>query len=253
MNQQPSRALCLWPGLAGLWLRGQWSSLILAAAFSLLLNLALATSFVWPELMGSRFSLVVWPILAITWTVSFWITWKTLDRFAESPQKPSATDDTLFIQAQTEYLKEDWALCQQILVRQLHEEPRDLESRLLLATTLRRLGSVDAANHQLVMLQRIDGWQSWQTEINDERALLDCDRENIDKTEIDNPEESKQVGIADNDKPVTGQTTTEAGFVRLGKALKLSQPDSDSTVEAPNESTTLNQPAIPDQHNQRAA
>ncbi len=173
MNPDRTRALCLWPGLAGIWLRGQWSSLVLAAGFSLLLNLALAGSFIWPELLGPRFSLVVWPILAIGWTLSFGISWKMLDRRGETAGFSGATDDTLFIQAQTEYLKGDWELCHRLLVQQLTDQPRDLESRLLLASTLRRLHRRDAARQQLVMLQRIDGWQTWQPEIHRELARLD--------------------------------------------------------------------------------
>ncbi len=44
--------LCGWPGLPGLWYRGYASSLLVAFGFSILLNLAVISSFIWPWSLG---------------------------------------------------------------------------------------------------------------------------------------------------------------------------------------------------------
>ncbi len=245
MNQQPSRALCLWPGLAGLWLRGQWGSLGLAVSFSLLLNLALAGSFVWPDLPGPHFSLVAWPLLAVAWLVSLGISWKSLDRMADPRQFAGAGDDTLFIQAQTEYLKGDWELCEQLLVRRLTDHPRDLASRLLLATTLRRAGRRDTARQHLDTIQKIDGWQIWQAEIHRERGLLDT-AGSIDETgESDSRETDLTIAVVDGDAGDAGdrgreQAETNSGFVRLGEGLERAdtKPLVEKSDHNPDESQT---------------
>jgi hypothetical protein len=173
MEQQPSRILCLWPGLAGLWLRGRLTSLLLAAGFSLLLNVVLAGSLIWPELTGSMFRMMAWPAVAIVWILSTWHSWKTLGRLAETTSRHAPDQDALFIQAQSEYLNGNWVPCEQLIARQLRQCPRDLESRLLLATMFRRTGRMEAARRQLDTLCKFDGWQQWQLEIARERTALE--------------------------------------------------------------------------------
>jgi hypothetical protein len=41
-----------WPGRARLWLRGGWTDLGLAVAFAAVLNFALVTTFIWPQLLS---------------------------------------------------------------------------------------------------------------------------------------------------------------------------------------------------------
>jgi hypothetical protein len=171
MTVIPVRALQLWPGLPGLWMHGRWSSLVLAAGFALLLNLALAGTFLWPDLWEWQINAAAWPILAIVWAVSFWHSRRA--SFEPDFSAPAASPDAdLFIQAQTEYLKGNWDTTRRLLTQRLTAAPRDLESRLLLATMLRRTGSSEPARHQLQSLQRLDGSAFWQREIDHELALL---------------------------------------------------------------------------------
>jgi hypothetical protein len=44
------RLLCLWPGLARLWLRGDLRGLLAAVGFAGLLNAALVATLIWPEI-----------------------------------------------------------------------------------------------------------------------------------------------------------------------------------------------------------
>ncbi len=173
MNHHPHRGLCFWPGLVGLWMRGQWNSLVLAVGFAMMLNLALACSFIWPDLLGQPFSLVAWPVLTVTWVLSFWLSWKTVDSFAETSGFTADQHDTLFIQAQTEYLNGNLSGCYQMLAKHLSGNPGDLESRLLLATTCRRLARLDEAFHQLATFRKIDGWQQWSNEVQRELQMID--------------------------------------------------------------------------------
>lgn len=144
----------------------------MAVGFAVLFNLALAVSFVWPGMAAGWLVRAIWVGVILAWSISFWLTWRQQESAAPPKSTPAADDDTLFIQAQTEYLKGDWAAAEQRLVRGLKRDPRDLESRLLLATVLRRSGRAEAARHQLDTLRKIDGWQHWQPETESELRLL---------------------------------------------------------------------------------
>lgn len=187
MNWGPL-SLSLWPGLARLWMRGEWSALILAVGFSLMLNLALVSTFVWPELIGPGFSAVVWPVLGLVWLVSAWSCWQQqnelftrqvrIDDIAAS--KDETVNDRLFIEAQTEYLKGNWERTQLLLERQLGRFPRDASSRLLLATMYRRTGKLGQSQLQLDELEKIDQSKPWQFEIARERELTKAARSEED-------------------------------------------------------------------------
>ena len=209
-------------------MRGQWNSLVLAVAFSMMLNLALACSFVWPDLLGETFPLVAWPILTVTWCLSFWVSWKSIDSFAETRGFTAEQYDTLFIQAQTEYLNGNFPVCFQMLTRHLTDNPRDLESRLLLATTCRRLDRHDDAFHQLATFRKIDGWQQWSNEVQRELQLIenltDEDQIEADSGEMEASAVSIRIDAHNMDKspesnePEINQPASERE-IRLGQSI----------------------------------
>ncbi len=167
--------LCLWPGLARLWTRGEWPSLIFAVAFGILLNLALISSLRWPELLGAGFPTLIWPILTGIWVVSALVArheLKILNARRNSAEEAAAVPDTLFIQAQREYLKRNWDAAETMLRRRLQFRPRDAEARLLLATIYRRRQRWAEATEELDTLQRFDESEGWQFEIAAERAAI---------------------------------------------------------------------------------
>ena len=171
-----SRLLCSWPGLPGLWYRGHFSSLLLAVGFAIVLNLALISSFVWPHCLGETFPAVAWPTLLILWTVAAYVSVSTLPDVMSvaSTAKVSAdeTSDTLFIQAQHEYLSGDWQAAESLLRQRLGRFPRDVESRLLLATLLRHDRRLEQASDQLDTIKKIDESYAWDFEIRRERKLI---------------------------------------------------------------------------------
>lgn len=174
--------LCCWPGLPGLWYRGRWSSLFLAVTFAILLNLTIIASFVWTGIFqDDAFPVIAWPVLLLTWFGSAMIARKNLpdvmsltkeDPILLADEESEALNDTLFIEARREYLKGHWNEAQGILQRQLKQFPRDIESRLLLATLFRHTRQFDDAVIQLKQIEKFDPAINWKNEIARERELL---------------------------------------------------------------------------------
>jgi hypothetical protein len=178
--------LCLWPGLARSWTKGDWPSLALAITFGAMLNLALVTSFKWPELLGDGFPTLIWPILAAVWIVSAMISHHELFTRQKRPQTAadlSPVPDTLFIQAQREYLRGNWADAESLLKRRLQFRSRDVESRLLLATLLRHRYRFVDARVELDTLARFDESEVWKFELERERQLLELDQQQLSDRE----------------------------------------------------------------------
>lgn len=169
--------LCSWPGLAGLWCRGYLGSLIVSIGFAILLNLALISTFIWPWSMGETFSIVSWPMILLVWSTSAWLTHKHLPDLMSVAPIPSADDaqlsDTLFIQAQSEYLKGHWAETESLLQQCLRRRPRDAEARLMLATLFRHTRRFENATEELDQLLKLDESQNWIPEIRREQKLMD--------------------------------------------------------------------------------
>jgi tetratricopeptide (TPR) repeat protein len=167
-----------------LWLRGEWTSLLLATAFSLLLNAAVLATFVWPEWLGAGFSTAIWPVLGGVWLASLWASWRqraelfgvAVERASPADEGRAKSDDRLFIEAQAEYLRGNLDRAGALLQRQLQRLPRDAPSRLLLATLFRRSGRLDEAEEQLIVLGKIDEAVSWLPEIGSEQRLIERDR-----------------------------------------------------------------------------
>ncbi len=185
-----SRLLCFWPGLARLWTKGDGSSLALALGFALILNLALISSFLWPELFGRGFPTMIWPILGVIWIVSAYISHQELAIRSQSREivreSDSPVPDTLFIQAQREYLRGNWSDAEKLLRNRLQFRPRDSEARLLLATSYRHQGKTELALQELTVLQRFDESAPWIIEIEQEIALNVQRREDLPDNQQDN-------------------------------------------------------------------
>ena len=189
--------LCGWPGLPQLWLRGNYTSLIWAIGFSVVLNLALVSTFIWPALLGDVAPAIAWPILFLVWLVTTWGALHSIVDLSKPPKMSSeqersdfsteksgiiVSDDpaelqrenshTLFNQAQREYLRGHWAEAESLLKRRLKLAERDIEARLLLATLFRHTERLDWASEQLLQLEKYDESVHWNFEIRRERELI---------------------------------------------------------------------------------
>ena len=201
--------MCGWPGLPGLWFRGQMSSLLVAIGFSILLNLALVSTFLWPRSMGETFPIVAWPMILLIWGTSTWLAYHRVTDVMSVPVSEKVADperpDTLFIQAQREYLGGHWEEAESLLRRRIQSAPRDMESRLLLATLLRHSRRLDQARDQLDEMKRFDESLEWDFEVDRERQLIEL---------IEQHEEAEQHLDPDDDLDDILPTNND-GYVRV--------------------------------------
>ncbi len=166
----------LWPGLASLWLRGSGRGLAAAAAFGGLLNFALISTFVWPQLLSR--GLAPWVVPAAAWVLVLWF-WIVAARSAasfmaqEAARRTPPNDDAnrLLVQAQTEYLKGHLSQAESLLTQLLETYPGDAEARLLLATLCRRTGRKEDAEIHLKELMELPEAAAWRMEIASELTL----------------------------------------------------------------------------------
>jgi hypothetical protein len=165
-----SPATYLWPGLPQLWYDGAWSALALAIGFGALLNLLLAVTFVWIELLTPPLLTIGWLALALLWLLSVAGARSAAHRAAEPADTLPAED--LFRSAQGEYLRGNWFQAEAILLRVLERNPRDVEARLLLATLFRHTKRLSESREQLAYLSRFESADKWSVEIERERELL---------------------------------------------------------------------------------
>jgi hypothetical protein len=162
---------CLWPGLAPLWWRGQWSGLVAAIAFAAGLNLLLTATFVWPAWFASPAPALGWVALIGVWLVACWRNWHKLPTLVDD--RIDAPAQALFVQAQTEYLKGNWYDAEKLLQQLFHRRPRDIEGLLLQATLLRHTRRLDDARQTLDRLERLNGAARWYSEIAQERQRIE--------------------------------------------------------------------------------
>ena len=177
-----SALLCCWPGLPGLWYRGRWTSLILAIAFAVLLNLTIVASFIWTGIFeDDAFPAIAWPMLLLIWFASVVIARRNMpdvmsltkfDSISTADTETAESIDALFIEARREYLRGHWDEARSLLQRQLKRHSRDIESRLMLATLFRHTRQFDEATEQLNWIEKYDPAIHWKNEIARERELL---------------------------------------------------------------------------------
>ncbi len=173
----------LWPGLPHLWMRGSCAGLAVAVGFTALANTMLLASFVYRQwITGDALWIGYWA-LAVTWLLALWqslavrresIAEASADESSEvaaSEEKRSQLDQ-MFREAQQRYLESDWVAAEQLLLKLLKHDARDVESRLMLATLWRHQGRHDEALRQLDRLERLEAADKWRHEIAAEREQI---------------------------------------------------------------------------------
>ena len=160
----------LWPGLSLIWRHGSWLGLAIAVGFTALVNLALASSILWSELLTGGVRSLIWAIVGGIWAVSaiFASRWDSRD---VRPQKAPPREDC-FAQAMDHYLKGNWFEAEYLLSGLLAANPRDVDAGLMLATLWRHTGRLDEAAEGLARLERSEGGKKWEWEIGRERDLV---------------------------------------------------------------------------------
>ncbi len=158
----------LWPGLPQLWKYGAWQHLAAAVVFALLLNLAILSTFLWSELLSPGVRNLAWLAVFVIWVVSAVLSL----RFSRGTQDEHGPANDRFCDAQEHYLRGEWFEAERLLNAEIHRNPRDVDSRLMLATLMRHTRRFDEATWHLDRLHRFDGSEKWALEIQREWELL---------------------------------------------------------------------------------
>lgn len=166
-----------------MWVRGSWAGLLVAVGFTALLNVLLMASLVYSEWLPLQTQLIGYSVLSVVWLLARWQT--RAERRAnlavadDAEQSDGSTQDVpverdvLFREAQGHYLRNDWVATEQLLLKLLKQDARDVESRLTLATLWRHQGRTAEARRQLDRVARLEASEGWQHEIAAERMALE--------------------------------------------------------------------------------
>ena len=179
-TSSPSYALsatAIWPGLARLWLRGELGGLLTAVAFGLLLNFALITTFVWPQLVSRQ--VPPWAVPAMAWIAVVWFWGAGLRAGGQVAAKvardgvPLDAESTAALQqAQLDYLKGHLLEAETGLNSLLARTPGDVCAWLLLASVQRRTRRLEEARQSLARLAELPGSVIWAEEVQRELAAI---------------------------------------------------------------------------------
>ncbi|MEZ6120223.1 MAG: hypothetical protein R3C28_27130 [Pirellulaceae bacterium] len=163
-----------WPGLPWAWYRAHLAGFAVALGFGLFLNFLLVSSFVWPHLLDGQIRLSLW-LAALATSVFAGIYFGVCFRGDISAfiDAWNTNDEDLFLQAQHQYLKGEWSNAEGCLLRILKRCPRDVETRLMLATLYRHQQNWEFARDQLRILQRLEAAEPWGMELDHEWYQLE--------------------------------------------------------------------------------
>jgi tetratricopeptide (TPR) repeat protein len=137
-----------------------------------LANVLLASWLVWDEWLPPRAQAVGLGILGAAWLLAWlesgadvrrWLV--ELSDASSANLAPAERSDVWFREAQQAYLAGDWVAAEQTLRRMLKHDPRDAESRLMLATLWRHEGRLDDARKELDRLEQLETADPWRFEI----------------------------------------------------------------------------------------
>lgn len=193
--------------------------MLVAVGFTALVNVLLLASLVFGEWIPLETQLIGYGALTVVWLLARWQT--RAERRAnlavvDDAEQPdgSTTElsqgvpeqrDVLFREAQGHYLRNDWVATEQLLLKLLKQDSRDVESRLMLATLWRHQGRGREARRQLDRLSRLEAAEPWQHEIAAERMAIemaDEDSENNDLLAFDaDAKQGQRLQLDDEQSP----------------------------------------------------
>ena len=224
------RLAYFWPGLPQLWTRGSWAGLLVAVGFTALLNVLLLASLVFSKWLPLKFQLGGYGVLAVVWLLARWqsraerratmavgtgtVGAGAAESEAEnvdgSTETLPAERDTLFREAQGYYLRSDWVTTEQLLLKLLKQDSRDVESRLMLATLWRHQGRLAEARRQLDRVARLEAADHWENEIAAERMAISVAEQPDDETlsfsdevQINQTQQQEAAETQQDDRPDT--------------------------------------------------
>ena len=209
MSRTP-RSAYLWPGVSQFWGRDVKSGLVVAIGFSILLNLALVSTFVWVDLLGDPFRNAAWVVIFTTWVGWAILAYNWDRKYGQT--LASGITDSLFEKAQKYYLESNWFEAERVLRKLLRHDKRDFDGRFLLATLLRHTGRAGDAETELNRMERLDGAEKWALEIRRERETL---RRLKEQTEEENSPDAEPVlpgpsGVIEDNPRESAETNSDS-------------------------------------------
>lgn len=197
-------------------MRGSWAGLVVAVGFTTLTNVLLLATFVYRDWIDTDAISIGYGTLVTVWLLAWWQSrWERVaaaedtDDVSVSPAKAKRRQeqDQLFCTAQQKYLESDWVAAEQLLLKLLKQNARDIEGRLMLATLWRHQQRWQEAERQLDRLERMEAAENWQQEIAAERLRL---KEGLSETaEREETTDSEAAPPVTAENTETTDTTTE--------------------------------------------
>ena len=162
-------------------MRGSLAGLSLALAFSVLLNVLVLATAVWPAWLESRLKFACGVTALLLWVAALCETRGELRRLArereerklaETDVPPENPNDSRLREAQRAYLRGDFAAASRLLREAVRADRDDFEARFWLSAVQRRAGRRRSAERMLTRLERLDAARPWRAELADERRRL---------------------------------------------------------------------------------
>jgi hypothetical protein len=180
-----------------------------AIGFAALLNLVLLATYGWTEWIGAGVRVAAWLAVGGWWVAAVVVS----VRQRQTARHEASQWRDLFPEAQREYLKGNWYQAELLLVQMLHQEPRDIDARLMLSTLLRHTDRKVEAIEQLRRLEKTEGCQKWHLEIQREWRQLTSPGECEQLSNSPGVSESRGASAAllEEDVPEPNSARTDSG------------------------------------------
>ena len=164
-----SYAICLWPGLPRLWIRGDPQGILPALTATIAFNTLIILRFVYPEWLSPTIRSAGWLMVAV-WLIVVVRAAKELPLLI-APRRAAKQVDH-FVEAQLSFLKANWLEAEKLLRKNLQVESRDPPALLMLATVYRKTKRFEAAAETLDLLDSLECGDNWRLESYGERQRL---------------------------------------------------------------------------------
>lgn len=166
--------LSAWPGLAQIWTGQEVLGLILAALFTLALNLAVVTHWVWTEAFANGWPAFFAALAAGTWMAAFgytlWWVWRC------HPDQHREEVDRLFGEALDLYLQGRWNEARRGFEQILARDETDADALLHLGTLYARTGQPELARRSFRQCLELDQGSKWRWEVEEALRRLEVEK-----------------------------------------------------------------------------
>lgn len=209
--------LYLWPGLLPLTVRPTWTAFLGGSGLAVAFHLALLATILWPEWLSQTHRTLLWSAVGCCWLAGIAWSYRFVQREKTNRSRRAADDP--YPTALQAYLRGNLSWAESLVRQTLHDNPRDVESALLLAAIWRRRQQWDAAEKLLRNLARLETAAPWLWEIEREIRLVGEHRAKHEQHEQKNNEQK------DDEQENNDQTTNQQENQSKGEVAGKTMPD----------------------------